>query len=55
MDSERKYEVFISSTSEDLRDLRDQLFQATIECGHIPSGMELFLGGERTSDVAVGE
>jgi len=38
----RKYEVFISSTAEDLREVRDSLIGTTVQCGHFPSAMELF-------------
>lgn len=37
-----KYQVFISSTYEDLRPEREQLLKATLELGHIPVGMEMF-------------
>ena len=37
-----KYQIFISSTYEDLRDERDQVIRAVLEMGHIPVGMEMF-------------
>lgn len=37
-----RYEVFISSTFEDLNEERRELIEATINLGHIPIGMELF-------------
>lgn len=37
-----KYQVFISSTFEDLKDERDQVIRAVLEMGHIPVGMEMF-------------
>lgn len=37
-----KYQVFISSTYEDLRTERDQVIKAVLEIGHIPVGMEMF-------------
>ncbi len=37
-----KYQIFISSTYEDLREPRDQVIRATLEMGHIPIGMEMF-------------
>lgn len=37
-----KYQVFISSTYEDLKDERDQVIKAVLEMGHIPVGMEMF-------------
>lgn len=37
-----KYQIFISSTYDDLRDERSQVLKATLEMGHIPVGMEMF-------------
>lgn len=37
-----KYQIFISSTYEDLRHERDYVVKATLEMGHIPIGMEMF-------------
>jgi len=37
-----KYQVFISSTFEDLKEERDQVIRAVLEMGHIPVGMEMF-------------
>ena len=37
-----KYQIFISSTYDDLRDERDQVIKAILEMGHIPVGMEMF-------------
>jgi hypothetical protein len=37
-----KYQIFISSTYEDLREERDQVIKAVLEMGHIPVGMEMF-------------
>jgi hypothetical protein len=37
-----KYQVFISSTYEDLQAERDQVIKAVLEMGHIPVGMEMF-------------
>ncbi|HEX8187191.1 MAG TPA: DUF4062 domain-containing protein [Pyrinomonadaceae bacterium] len=37
-----KYQVFISSTYEDLKAEREQVIKATLEMGHIPVGMEMF-------------
>ncbi|WP_219822397.1 DUF4062 domain-containing protein [Vibrio hyugaensis] len=39
---EKKYQVFISSTYEDLKSERDQIIKAVLEMGHIPVGMEMF-------------
>lgn len=38
----RKYQIFVSSTFQDLRDERDQVIKAVLEMGHIPVGMEMF-------------
>ncbi|RYZ73446.1 MAG: DUF4062 domain-containing protein [Proteobacteria bacterium] len=40
--SEKKYQVFVSSTYEDLRAERQEVIQALLELDCIPSGMELF-------------
>lgn len=37
-----KFQVFVSSTFEDLRKEREQVLKATLELGHIPVGMEMF-------------
>jgi hypothetical protein len=37
-----KYQVFLSSTYEDLKSERDQAGKAILEMGHIPVGMEMF-------------
>lgn len=37
-----KYQFFVSSTYEDLREEREQVLKATLEMGHIPVGMEMF-------------
>lgn len=42
MSSQPKYQVFVSSTFDDLRDERDQVIKAVLEMGHIPVGMEMF-------------
>lgn len=38
----KKFQVFISSTYEDLKKERDQVIKAILEMGHIPVGMEMF-------------
>ncbi len=38
-----KYQIFVSSTYEDLKKERDQVIKASLEMGHIPVGMEMFL------------
>lgn len=37
-----KYQVFVSSTYDDLREERDLVIKAVLELGHIPVGMEMF-------------
>jgi len=39
---EKKYQIFVSSTYEDLKEERDQVIKAILEMGHIPVGMEMF-------------
>lgn len=38
----KKFQVFVSSTYEDLKKERDQVIKAILEMGHIPVGMEMF-------------
>ncbi|EIQ1514512.1 DUF4062 domain-containing protein [Vibrio parahaemolyticus] len=38
----KKFQIFVSSTYEDLKDERDQVIKAILEMGHIPVGMEMF-------------
>lgn len=42
MSSKIKYQIFVSSTYEDLKDERAQVIKAILEMGHIPVGMEMF-------------
>jgi hypothetical protein len=42
MSSDRRYQVFVSSTYEDLREERHEVIQALLELDCIPAGMELF-------------
>lgn len=37
-----KYQIFVSSTYEDLKEERSQVIKAILEMGHIPVGMEMF-------------
>src|SRR5947209_7845098 len=39
---EKRYQVFVSSTYEDLREERQEVMQALLELDCIPAGMELF-------------
>lgn len=43
---DKKYQVFVSSTYEDLKEERDQAIKAILEMGHIPVGMEMFSAGD---------
>ena len=38
-----KYQIFISSTFEDLKEARDNVMKAVLTMGHIPLGMEMFV------------
>lgn len=48
MKKEKKLQVFISSTYEDLKEERQAAVQAVLSCGHIPAGMELFSAGDES-------
>ena len=37
-----KYQIFVSSTYEDLKHERNQVIKAVLQMGHIPIGMEMF-------------
>lgn len=41
-----KYQIFVSSTFEDLKEQRDRVIQGILEMGHIPVGMEMFSAGD---------
>ena len=41
-----KYQVFVGSTYEDLKEERSQVIKAILEMGHIPVGMEMFSAGD---------
>ena len=43
-----KYQVFISSTYEDMKHERDLVVKAILEMGHIPVGMEMFSAGDES-------
>lgn len=45
---ERKYQVFISSTFNDLKEERMEIMEALTNLGHIPVGMELFNAADDT-------
>ena len=37
-----KYQIFVSSTYEDLKNERNEVIRACLNMGHIPVGMEMF-------------
>jgi hypothetical protein len=41
-----KFQIFVSSTYEDLKSERDAVIKAILEMGHIPVGMEMFSAGD---------
>lgn len=46
---DKKYQIFVSSTRDDLRDHRDAVMKAILEIGHIPIGMEMFSAADDDS------
>ena len=44
----RKLQVFVSSTYEDLKEERQAAVQAILNAGHIPAGMDLFASGDQS-------
>jgi len=44
----KKYQVFISSTFDDLKEHRDAVVKAVLQLGHLPVGMEMFSAGDQT-------
>jgi hypothetical protein len=44
--SQKKLQVFVSSTYQDLREERQAAVEAILTAGHIPAGMELFAAGD---------
>lgn len=45
---QKKLQVFISSTFEDLKEERQAAVEAVLSSGHIPAGMELFSAGDES-------
>lgn len=41
---DKKYQIFVSSTFEDLKKEREEVTKGILDAGHIPAGMELFGG-----------
>ena len=46
--SKTKLQIFISSTYEDMKVERQAAVEAILKAGHIPAGMELFTGGDKS-------
>ena len=44
----KKMQVFVSSTYNDLQDERQSAVEAILKAGHIPAGMELFAAGDES-------
>jgi hypothetical protein len=44
----KKYQIFLSSTYEDLKSERQQSIKAILEMGHIPVGMEMFSASDES-------
>lgn len=44
--SKPKFQIFVSSTYDDLIEEREQVIKAILEMGHIPVGMEMFSAGD---------
>lgn len=44
----KKFQIFISSTYEDLKEQRDAVVKAILQMGHLPVGMEMFNAGDET-------
>lgn len=45
---DKKMQVFISSTYEDMKDERQEAVMAVLKAGHIPAGMELFSANNKS-------
>jgi hypothetical protein len=48
MAQNKKLQVFVSSTYEDLKEERQAAVEAILTAGHIPAGMELFAAGDQS-------
>lgn len=48
MNQQKKLQVFVSSTYQDLHDERQAAVEAILTAGHIPAGMELFAAGDQS-------
>lgn len=45
---DKKYQVFISSTYEDLKEERDAVVKTVLQMGHLPVGMEMFQASDKS-------
>lgn len=50
---DKRYQVFISSTYEDLKHERDAVIKAVLEMGHFPVGMEMFNAADEEQWVTI--
>lgn len=55
MGIQRKFEIFIGSTKQDLIKVREEIIRAILEAGHIPSGMELWSAGIKPTKIAIND
>ena len=46
---DKRYQIFVSSTFEDLKDERQGVLKAILEMDHMPAGMELFPAGDEAA------
>lgn len=49
----RRFQIFISSTYEDMRKERQAAVEAVLQCGHIPVGMEPFAAESESQNDAI--
>jgi hypothetical protein len=50
---DKKYQIFVSSTFQDLEEERRKVIEQILNLGHIPVGMELFQAGDETQWVYI--
>jgi hypothetical protein len=53
MTQKKKFQVFISSTFDDLKEERQAAVEAVLTAGHIPAGMELFAAGDESQMIVI--
>ncbi|MGN1152692.1 MAG: DUF4062 domain-containing protein [Candidatus Gastranaerophilaceae bacterium] len=44
--SDKKYQIFVSSTYKDLKNERKAVIEQILNMGHLPVGMELFVASD---------